>query len=218
MRAAKAAASAPPKQDFGHVDLVVARAVAEGVISRFEADLIVTTRLDGRSLIDVGEALGMTANALRMRRRKAEARLAAWLTGADQGGADGGRGQMGEVGENEDRFTAVARISGPRQRCAASLLNRVLGGPISRVRPASSTATSQRNAIRHLAVLRDTDPVVVAAPGAESALAGAVPTRRAGWADSRTAISAAAVVAAVRTPAPYRVYLRASILLHTRPR
>jgi hypothetical protein len=112
VRAAKAAASAPPKPDFGHVDLVVARAVAEGVVSQFEADLIVTTRLDGRSLIDVGEALGTTANALRMRRRKAEARLAAWLTGADLDSEDC-RGQMGEFGGSGDRFTAPARISGP---------------------------------------------------------------------------------------------------------
>lgn len=112
VRAVKAAASAPPRPDFGHVDLVVAKAVAEGVVSRFEADLIVTTRLDGRSLIEVGEALGTTANALRMRRRKAEARLAAWLTGDDLRDEDGSQGWMGEVGGVEDRFTAPARTSG----------------------------------------------------------------------------------------------------------
>jgi DNA-directed RNA polymerase specialized sigma24 family protein len=111
VRAAKAAASAPPKPDFGHVDLVVAKAVAEGVVSQFEADLIVTTRLEGRSLVEVGEALGMTANALRMRRRKAEARLAAWLTGVFLGDEDGGQGRMGEVGGPEDRFTARGRTS-----------------------------------------------------------------------------------------------------------
>lgn len=112
VRAAKAAASAPPKPGFGHVDLVVAKAVAEDVVSRFEADLIVTTRLDGRSLIEVGKALGTTSNALRMRRRKAEARLAVWLTGADLGDEDGGQGRMGEVGGSKDRFTAPTRISG----------------------------------------------------------------------------------------------------------
>jgi hypothetical protein len=112
-RSAKAAASAPPAPGFGHIDLVLARAVAEGIVDRDEADVICVTRLDGRGLAEVAEALGTTANALRMRRRKAEARLAAWLTDTPGMSRAAWRGsRTSEVPVPADRFDAEEWISG----------------------------------------------------------------------------------------------------------
>ncbi|GLW98797.1 hypothetical protein [Microtetraspora sp. NBRC 16547] len=64
--------SAPPA---GHPDLLLADAVEQGIITRFEAQVIGTTRLEDVNLTDVAEALGLGYDALRKRRSRAEARL-----------------------------------------------------------------------------------------------------------------------------------------------
>ena len=69
---------APPPL-AGHPDLVLARAVAGGVITRDEAELIGLTRLERRSVAAVAAANGYEPGALYLRRGRAEARLVSWL-------------------------------------------------------------------------------------------------------------------------------------------
>lgn len=76
-----AAESAPPKAPWGHPDLVLNRAVADGAITEAEADLIGSTRMEDIGLAEAAEMLGITINAAKIRRQRAEARLVAWLTG-----------------------------------------------------------------------------------------------------------------------------------------
>ena len=73
--------SLPPPAPHSHTDLVLARLVRTEVISQWEADLICLTRLDHVPTTALGPDLGLTPAVLRMRRRRAERRIAAALTG-----------------------------------------------------------------------------------------------------------------------------------------
>ena len=72
--------SMPPVLPCSHPDVLLARAERAGVITVAEADLIGMTRLDAVSLAEAAGCLGITANAAKIRRQKAEARLVAFLT------------------------------------------------------------------------------------------------------------------------------------------
>jgi hypothetical protein len=66
-----------PKSPYGHPDLILGRAVALGILSRQEAELIGDTRL-GEALVEViADARGVSAAVLRMRRHRSEQRLVA---------------------------------------------------------------------------------------------------------------------------------------------
>ena len=84
MRASEPAASgeanfAPgsvlPPPPYGHPDLVLARAVAAGVISAEEADLIGTTYLEDVSVAEYADRAGVSRWTVYKRRKAAEARL-----------------------------------------------------------------------------------------------------------------------------------------------
>lgn len=64
----------------GHPDLVLARAVADGLLTPREADVIAATRLDGRSLTRFAHECGSSYEALKKTRARAEQRLAGHLT------------------------------------------------------------------------------------------------------------------------------------------
>ncbi|WP_338596958.1 hypothetical protein [Saccharopolyspora sp. SCSIO 74807] len=68
-----------PKPPSGHPDLVLARAVEAGVLTRTEADLITATRLEAVELADWPHRPGLTYEGLRSIRRRAENRLVSWL-------------------------------------------------------------------------------------------------------------------------------------------
>ncbi|MHB1504812.1 MAG: hypothetical protein ACYCTL_13685 [Acidimicrobiales bacterium] len=70
-----------PARPYGHPDLVLVEAVAEGVIEAGDAALIGDTRLGGMSLVEAASLLGMAVDSVRHRRRRAEARVVAWLGG-----------------------------------------------------------------------------------------------------------------------------------------
>ena len=53
-------------------------AVDAGVLAEHEARLILDTRVDGRTLPEVADELGLSYEAAKKRRRRAEARWAAW--------------------------------------------------------------------------------------------------------------------------------------------
>lgn len=72
--------SAPPPPPAGHPDLVLARAVAEGVLSRDEADLIGATRLEEIRLTAWAAERRMGHQFASRLRARAETRLLAWLT------------------------------------------------------------------------------------------------------------------------------------------
>lgn len=71
--------SAPPPPPYGHPDLVLAEAVAAGVITTAEAQLIGATRLDGVSTEVMAARLGTSVDGVRKRRVRAEGRLVAVL-------------------------------------------------------------------------------------------------------------------------------------------
>lgn len=78
-----ASASMQPPRPWGHPDLILAQAVKEGVITADEAELISATRLGDACLPDLAVELGIRADTLRHRRRRAERRLLSWLRGRD---------------------------------------------------------------------------------------------------------------------------------------
>jgi len=76
--------SCPPIQPWGHPDLVLARAVAEGVLTRIEADLIGATRLEEMPLADWARARGVGLKTTYSTRERAERRLVAYLRKGNQ--------------------------------------------------------------------------------------------------------------------------------------
>lgn len=72
--------SASPRQPWGHPDLVLARAVADGVLTPTEADLIGTTRLEHVGVAGWARAHGVALMAVYSVRWRAERRLLAYLT------------------------------------------------------------------------------------------------------------------------------------------
>lgn len=77
------AGSLLPQLPWGHPDLVLARAVIEGAITRLEADVIGSTRLEETAVADWATAHEMGTWAVYKFRKRAEARLAAYLLEVD---------------------------------------------------------------------------------------------------------------------------------------
>jgi len=76
----KAFHSREPRPPWGHEDILLVRAVAEGVITKAQADLIGTTRLEPEYTLHQAAAdWGVSYDAIAKFRRRAERRLAAWL-------------------------------------------------------------------------------------------------------------------------------------------
>jgi hypothetical protein len=73
--------SSEPNPPWGHEDFVLARAVAEGAITGEQAELIGATRLEPEyTLTQAAADWGVSYKAIEQVRRRAELRLAAWLT------------------------------------------------------------------------------------------------------------------------------------------
>ncbi|MEO3827368.1 hypothetical protein [Actinomadura sp. B10D3] len=75
----------PPvtQRPAGHVDLVLAEAVRQGVLSRFEASVIGVTRFEDVDPRQLAEQLGTGYEALMKRRRRAERRLGEAIQAGD---------------------------------------------------------------------------------------------------------------------------------------
>lgn len=76
--------STPPRSPWAHPDLVLARAVTDGVLSETDADLIGTTRLEDVPIADWAKAHGRALEAVYKRRERAEHRLVAYICEASQ--------------------------------------------------------------------------------------------------------------------------------------
>jgi hypothetical protein len=85
--------STPPRPPWAHEDFVLARAIADGVITADEAELIASTRLEGVPLVTAGEVRGQRYEAVKKARQRAEARLVPYLRGEV---VDSAPGQSGE--------------------------------------------------------------------------------------------------------------------------
>jgi hypothetical protein len=68
-----------PPPPWGHPDFVLARAVAENAITAAEAELIGATRLEGVALADAATEHGLSYQAAKKARQRAEHRLVAYL-------------------------------------------------------------------------------------------------------------------------------------------
>jgi hypothetical protein len=77
--------SPPPRSPARHPDLVLARAVAAGAITRGEAALIGSTRLEPTSLAEVAVRRGQPYRAVRAARIRAERKLSVFLRDRDTG-------------------------------------------------------------------------------------------------------------------------------------
>ncbi|MBB5874597.1 transposase-like protein [Allocatelliglobosispora scoriae] len=72
-----------PKRPYGHPDLILGRAVAAGILTAGQAELISATRLGDVLVEELAQHHGVSAPAMRMRRRRAELALAAALHRGD---------------------------------------------------------------------------------------------------------------------------------------
>ena len=72
--------SSAPRCPWGHPDLVLADAVAAGVITVGEAQLIAESRLENTTLAKIAAELGVAYQTLHKRRSRAEARLVEAIT------------------------------------------------------------------------------------------------------------------------------------------
>ncbi|HTB50847.1 MAG TPA: hypothetical protein VK701_07705 [Solirubrobacteraceae bacterium] len=63
----------------GDVDALLAEAMTAGALTHDEAELILTTRIDGASLGDLARSLGLSFDTLKHRRQRAERRLLFFL-------------------------------------------------------------------------------------------------------------------------------------------
>ena len=140
--------AAMPGTPPGHPDLVLARAVAAGVVTAAEAELIAATRLDGMPLADVALERGMSYAAVRKARRRAELRLAGHLHATTGTSA---RPRLAGPGKTDRRGSDPARVSnsstptdGMRSPSAASTGTAAVAGASRReVSPDASRAGVQ---------------------------------------------------------------------------
>ena len=121
-------ASEVPARPYGHPDLVLVEAVEQGVIDAADAALIGETRLGDMTLAQAAAVLGLAAESVRHRRRRAEAKVVAWLGGPPmprrakapdgdpKGGSDGVPGNCGEPGISAVRFRASTPYLGAEGR------------------------------------------------------------------------------------------------------
>jgi hypothetical protein len=115
---ARAFHSAAPPPPSGHPDLVLVRAIAAGVITAAEAELIGSTRLEDVSLVEAAARRGCGYEATKKARQRAERRLVEHLRGLlDDGDSDLPLGDIDATAPVERlRTVTVSRISATRRR------------------------------------------------------------------------------------------------------
>ena len=72
-----------PGAPWGHPEFVLRRAVAEGVVTADDAELVAETRLGGTPLREWARHSGERYDTVNQRRYRAERRIARWLTGRE---------------------------------------------------------------------------------------------------------------------------------------
>jgi hypothetical protein len=78
--------SSTPRRPYGHPDLILGRAVAAGIITQRQADLIGATRLGDILVEQIAAEQGVSPSVIRMRRKRAERTLVKALTRGELNG------------------------------------------------------------------------------------------------------------------------------------
>jgi hypothetical protein len=113
--------STMPPPPWGHPDFVLARAVAEGAITPFEAELIGATRLEGVPLADAAVERDLSYQAAKKARQRAEHRLVAYLLDSAQDNA------ADDTGVGAADMAPSTAHSSPRERdLAAQVVDAVI--------------------------------------------------------------------------------------------
>jgi hypothetical protein len=86
-----------PHRPYGHPDLILGRAVAAGIITQPQADLIGATRLGGILVEQIAAEQGVSASVIRMRRKRAERTLIKALLHGDLGNICAAPGRPGSL-------------------------------------------------------------------------------------------------------------------------
>ncbi len=137
-----------PPTPAGHPDLVLARAVAEAVITRVEADLIGATRLEHRRMRDWASEQGLGYEAAKKIRQRGERRLVDWLRDqarTDDVGNGGSGGRFVRRG-NPPAWTSATSRTGTGRVNGATASRLVAIGSAPRVPASAATHTSARTA------------------------------------------------------------------------
>ena len=71
--------SHPPKPQYGHIDLVLDRAVADGALTEAQVELIWATFIDGQEVKDYAAELGVSPGTITRRRRETRRALVEWF-------------------------------------------------------------------------------------------------------------------------------------------
>jgi hypothetical protein len=87
-----------PRRPYGHPDLILGRAVAAGILTSAQADLIGTTRLGDILVEQIATEQGVSPSVIRMRRKRAERTLVKAMTRGGMSGAARYSGRTGERG------------------------------------------------------------------------------------------------------------------------
>jgi hypothetical protein len=121
-----------PPAPWGHPDFVLARAVAERAITAVEAELIGATRLEGVSLVVAAAARGLSYEAAKKARRRAEHRLVAYL-----------RDDASDTGHTGPRECDLAT-----QVADAVLITCAAGGAVTTATPSPAVTGLSRGSVR----------------------------------------------------------------------
>ena len=119
--------SRAPALPSGHPDFVLARAVAEGVLTAGEAELIGSTRLEGLPLATVAQARGSSYPTAHQARRRAERRLVAYLL--DDAPGEDERGDPATQVVQAVTITSAARATTTPGVRSWSVIERADGAP-----------------------------------------------------------------------------------------
>lgn len=112
--------STEPTPVWGHPDFVLARAVAEKVITPVGAELIGSTRLEGHPLATAAAQRGVSYKAAEQVRRRAEHRLAAYLSDNARRETTAGGGDQDLEAHALDSVTITAAARRPSTHHQAS--------------------------------------------------------------------------------------------------
>jgi hypothetical protein len=132
--------ASPSRPRSGHPDLVLARAVAEEVLTAAEAELISETRLGGVAMSEWTRARGVALKTGFKARDRAEDRLVTWLR--DQGSDQTFDDPVGDAAVSEASLTGKPADLIPRQEQAVS--GRRRNGRPSTSRKSSPTSPSEQ--------------------------------------------------------------------------
>jgi hypothetical protein len=132
--------SSEPTPPWGHPDFVLARAVAEGAITREEAELIGSTRLEDYSLSDAAADAGVNVTTLQWVRGQAEARLVAWLS--EQAPHD-------DPGDRRERDVEIRAVNAATITAAANGTDESLRRPAGKSRTVTTSTEKLSVTVRY---------------------------------------------------------------------